>query len=102
MVVAQGVVDAVKQEHTVALTMAENTDIPVITAQKRRNRMCIPQRLSRMKPLRIRMVSPSGKQVPLKSVELPAAEHYLPQPDSGKPIMRLLFSAMIISRFIFR
>lgn len=86
MVVAQGVVDAVKQEHTVALTMAENTDIPVITAQKtKKPNVYTAEVVPGMKPLRIRMVSPSGKQVPpSKSVELPAAEHYLPQPDSGK------------------
>lgn len=86
MIVAQGVVDAVKQEHTVALTMAENTDIPVITAQKtKKPNVYTAEVVPGMKPLRIRMVSPSGKQVPpSKSVELPAAEHYLPQPDSGK------------------
>ena len=55
-----------------------------------------------MKPLRIRMVSPSGKAGSPQSVELPAAEHYLPLSRTAeKPIMRLLFSAMIISRFIF-
>ncbi|WP_072059717.1 MULTISPECIES: colicin-like bacteriocin tRNase domain-containing protein [Xenorhabdus] len=86
MVVAQGVVDAVKQEHTVALTLAGNANIPVITAQKtKKPNVYTAKVVPGMKPLRIKMVSPSGKPVtPSESVKFPAAEHYLPQPDSGK------------------
>ncbi len=56
-----------------------------------------------MKPLRIRMVSPSGKQVPPQKVWnfRPQSIIFLSR-TAEKPIMRLLFSAMIISRFIFR